>query len=129
MAHSLPLHKFSGHSLGAVVFNQANEDLQALITEVSICERIRDTPMVFSYVSTLRTFLMLFLFSLPMVLVGEYGWLAAPGITLIAYLFLNIEQVPVTLAIALALALVSPNPDSNLNPNPIPQPLPLLSLP
>jgi len=70
VAHSLPLHKFSGHSLGAVVFNQANEDLQALITEVSICERIRDTPMVFSYVSTLRTFLMLFLFSLPMVLVG-----------------------------------------------------------
>ena len=49
--------------------------------------------MVFSYVSTLRTFLMLFLFSLPMVLVGEYGWLAAPGITLIAYLFLNIEQM------------------------------------
>ena len=36
---------------------------------------------------------MLFLFSLPMVLVGEYGWLAAPGITLIAYLFLNIEQM------------------------------------
>ena len=24
---------------------------------------------------------------------GEYGWLAAPGITLIAYLFLNIEQM------------------------------------
>ena len=70
VAHSLPHHKFSGHSLGAVVFNQANEDLQSLIQEVSICERIRDTPMVFSYVSTLRTFLMLFLFSLPMVLVG-----------------------------------------------------------
>merc|ERR1740117_1552757 len=80
-------------SLGAVVFNQANEDLQSLIQEVSICERIRDTPMVFSYVSTLRTFLMLFLFSLPLVLVGEYGWLAAPGISLIAYLFLNIEQM------------------------------------
>ena len=93
IAHSLPQHEHSGHSLGAVVFNQANEDLQALIQEVSVCERIRDTPMVFSYVATLRTFLMLFLFSLPMVMIGEYGWLATPGVSLIAYLFLNIEQM------------------------------------
>ena len=29
--------------------------------------------------------------TLPLVLIGEYGWMAAPGLSIIAFLFLTVE--------------------------------------
>lgn len=37
-------------------------------------ERIKETPMVFGYVATLRFFLILWLVTLPIALIGEYNW-------------------------------------------------------
>ena len=56
-------------------------------------ERIKTTPMVFGYVATLRFFLILWLVTLPISLIGAYGWLSPLILSGIAYLFLNIEQV------------------------------------
>ena len=93
VSESLPGASKQGYSLGPVIYTEATQQLQALITNVSACERIKDTPMVFSYVATLRTFLMLFVGTLPLVMVGEYGWAAPPAISLITFMFINIEQM------------------------------------
>jgi len=45
------------------------------------------------YVATLRSFLMLWLITLPLALIGEYGWIATPAMALITFLFLNVEQM------------------------------------
>ena len=46
-------------------------------------------------VTTLRSFLILWLATLPMSMIGEFGWLAPPALSFIAYLFLNVEQMAV----------------------------------
>ena len=56
-------------------------------------ERIKSTPMVFGYVATLRFFLILWLCTLPLALIGAYGWLAPAVLSLISFLFFNVEQV------------------------------------
>ena len=57
-------------------------------------ERIKSTPMVFGYVATLRFFLILWLGTLPLALIGAYGWLAPAVLSFISFLFFNVEQVP-----------------------------------
>ena len=50
--------------------------------------------MVFGYVATLRSSPMLWLITLPLALIGEYGWIATPAMALIiTFLFLNVEQM------------------------------------
>jgi len=66
-----------------------------LCDAIGTCDRIKSTPMVFGYVATLRTFLIMWLSTLPMALIGEYGWLATPVVSLLAFLFLNIEQMAI----------------------------------
>jgi hypothetical protein len=51
--------------------------------------------VTFGYVSALRSFLVLWLITLPFVLVGEYGLVAAPAIAFIAFLFLVLEQMAI----------------------------------
>ena len=51
--------------------------------------------MTLGYVTTLRSIMMLWLATLPISLIGEFGWLATPIIAFIAFLFLNIEQMSV----------------------------------
>ena len=56
---------------------------------------IKTTPMTKGYVTTLRTFLVLWLATLPMAVIGKFGWLATPVIAFIAFLFLNVEKMAV----------------------------------
>ena len=51
--------------------------------------------MTLGYVTTLRSIMMLWLSTLPLCLIGEFGWLATPLIAFIAFLFINIEQMAV----------------------------------
>ena len=83
------------NGLGAATYNECTELLRALTDAVGACERIKLTPMTFGYVAALRSFLMLWLVTLPLALVGEYGWLAAPILGTIALLFISIEQMAV----------------------------------
>ena len=62
---------------------------------VGTCERIKSTPCTFGYVSALRTFLILWLGTLPLVLIGEYGWVATPALAFISFLFLTVEQMAI----------------------------------
>merc|ERR1719331_2580597 len=51
--------------------------------------------MTYGYIATLRSFLVLWLGTLPLALVGEYGWLVPPALSLIAFLFLTVEQMAI----------------------------------
>ena len=62
---------------------------------VGACIKIKRTPMVFSYIATLRTFMLLWLSTLCIPLIGDFGWLAVPVSSLIAFLFLSVEQMAV----------------------------------
>jgi hypothetical protein len=46
-------------------------------------------------VTTLRSFLLIWLATLPFVLIGHYGWVAAPALSVTAFLFLTVEQMAI----------------------------------
>ena len=52
------------------------------LASMGACERIKAAPMTFGYVSALRSFLVLWLATLPFVLIGEYGMVATPRLPL-----------------------------------------------
>ena len=51
--------------------------------------------MTKGYVTTLRSFLILWLSTLPLAMIGKYGWGASPVLLFIAYLFLSVEKMAV----------------------------------
>lgn len=66
-----------------------------LIDEQGVCERIRNTPMPFAYVVTVRQLLLVYLLTLPFVLIGELGFWAIPAAVIITFALLSIEEVGV----------------------------------
>lgn len=75
------------------------QTLEANIATLTGCmgamERINNTPLPFAYVAHLRTFLLLYLIGIPLVMGGRLGW-AAPLITvLLAFGLLGIEAAAV----------------------------------
>ena len=81
--------------LGAAIYDETSESIREINDAVGACMKIKRTSMVFSYVATLRSFLILWLSTMSIPLIGEFGWLAVPASSLIAFLFLNIEQMAV----------------------------------
>mmetsp|Transcript_73336 Transcript_73336/g.220284 ORF Transcript_73336/g.220284 Transcript_73336/m.220284 type:complete len:425 (+) Transcript_73336:43-1317(+) len=90
-----PDTEFDEASLAPPIYGECNEALRGLSTQMGTMERIKMTPMVFGYVATLRFFLILWLVTLPIALVGEYNWVAPPALSMIAYLFINVEQMAI----------------------------------
>ena len=67
----------------------------ALLDAQGACERILRTPMPFAYVVHIRQLLILYLLSLPFVLVGPLGWSAPVAVAFIAFGLLGIEEIGV----------------------------------
>ncbi len=67
----------------------------ALLDAQGACERILRTPMPFAYVVHIRQLLILYLVSLPFVLVGPLGWSAPVAVAFIAFGLLGIEEIGV----------------------------------
>ena len=72
---------FDEATLGSTIFAETSEQLRALNVAVGVMERIKLTPMTYGYIATLRSFLVLWLGTLPLSLIGEYGWLAPPALS------------------------------------------------
>ena len=79
--------------LASTAYLHLSEEVRSLTMAATACERIKTSPMPLGYVSALRAFLLLWLFSLPLTMVGPYGHAAAPAVATIAFLFLNLENV------------------------------------
>jgi putative membrane protein len=69
----------------------ALEYAHALIDAAGACERIRKTPIPFSYSVFIKLFILAYAAILPVGLVPEYGYLAVPLVMLIIFALLGLE--------------------------------------
>jgi len=69
----------------------ANPHTQALLDVAGGCERIRKTPIPFSYSIFIKLFILAYAAMLPVGLVPEYGYLAVPLVMLIVFALLGLE--------------------------------------
>jgi putative membrane protein len=66
-----------------------------LIDSLGACERIHNTPLPFAYMVHLRRALIIFLATMPLAIVKEFGWATVPATLLISYVMLGIEEIGV----------------------------------
>lgn len=80
-------------------FLQADRERALLIDHIGACERILKTPLPMVYVIKIRRFIVLFLLSLPFVLLHkiEYAWLIPVITMLVAYPLVSLDQISVEL--------------------------------
>jgi putative membrane protein len=76
----------------AVAAEGLEQQVRALTDCQGGCERILLTPVPFAYAVHNKQLLMLYLLSLPFVLVEEMGWAAVPATAVIAFGLLGIEE-------------------------------------
>jgi len=69
--------------------------VSSLVNQAGECERIQKTPLPFAYVVHLRRALVLYLATMPFVLVDAFGWLTILCMLLISYILLGIEEIGV----------------------------------
>jgi ion channel-forming bestrophin family protein len=77
------------------VWMALDQNVQLLIDYLGGCERIHKTPLPFAYVVHLRRALILYCFTLPFALVGDFGWGAILDTLLVAYVFFGVEEIGV----------------------------------
>lgn len=66
-----------------------------LMDSLGACERIHNTPLPFAYMVHLRRALIIFLATMPLAIVKEFGWATVPATLLISYVMLGIEEIGV----------------------------------
>lgn len=69
--------------------------ISRLIDSLGACERIHNTPLPFAYMVHLRRALIIFLSTLPLAIVREFGWATIPATLLISYVMLGVEEIGV----------------------------------
>lgn len=60
---------------------------------VGACERIKNTPIPYSYSMYIKKFIFIYLLTLPLGLVGEEGYITIPIVILITYVLLGVELI------------------------------------
>ena len=71
-------------------FNSSLDDLQAVLRAL---DRIRFTPLPFAYVNQLKVFMMIYLGTLPLVLIPQFDYLTLIGMFFAVYAFVGIEEI------------------------------------
>lgn len=66
---------------------------QALLDVTGACERIKKTPIPFSYSFFIKLFITVYVLLIPFVLVATYGYFAIVATTLAAYALIGIEMI------------------------------------
>jgi ion channel-forming bestrophin family protein len=67
--------------------------MQNILEVLGICERIKNTPIPFSHNSYIKTFILVYIFSLPFGIVGSLGYYTIPTMALIAYALVGVEFI------------------------------------
>ncbi len=70
-----------------------NGELSSFTDICGACERIRNTPIPFSYSSFIKKFILFYVLSLPLGYVFSLGYYAAPIVTFICYVLASLELV------------------------------------
>ena len=66
---------------------------QALLDVTGACERIRKTPIPFSYSFFIKLFITVYLLVFPFVIVEAYQYLAIPAVVLAAYALMGVQMI------------------------------------
>lgn len=69
--------------------------VQLLVADLGGCERINSTPLPFAYMVHLRRVIIVYCFTLPFALVGEFGWVTIAATLGVAYTLFGIEEIGV----------------------------------
>jgi putative membrane protein len=88
-------HTPEDSKLSAAIFDEVSEQIRVINHAMGTCRLIKTTPMTKGYVTTLRSFLILWLCTLPLAIIGKFNWLATPVLAFISFLFLNVEKMAV----------------------------------
>jgi putative membrane protein len=68
-----------------------NDELRSFTDNLGACERIKKTPIPYSYSLYLKKIIFLYVFTMPIGFVREFGYWAMPIVSMIFYVFGSIE--------------------------------------
>ncbi|KAJ3518964.1 hypothetical protein NMY22_g13422 [Coprinellus aureogranulatus] len=80
-------------TVGPAGLNGMSQMIQGLVDQLTIMERVANTPIPRSYGIHLKQCVTLYLFALPLTLVNEMGWAIVPIVTVVAFTFMGIEGI------------------------------------
>ncbi len=70
-----------------------NEELKSFTDNCGACERIKNTPIPYSYSIFLKKMIFLYIISLPVFFGSEYGYTTVPITMIVLYVFASIELI------------------------------------
>jgi putative membrane protein len=68
-----------------------NDELKSFTDNLGACERIKRTPIPYSYSLYLKKIIFIYVFTMPIGFVREFGYWAMPIVSMIFYVFGSIE--------------------------------------
>jgi ion channel-forming bestrophin family protein len=84
------------HREGALSSEQLiilNTDITAFLDICGACERIKNTPIPYSYTTFLKKFIVIYVITLPMGFAFDLGYLAVPVVMFIFYVLASLELI------------------------------------
>ena len=70
-----------------------NEELRSFTNIVGACERIKSTPIPFSYSTFIKRVILLYIITLPIGLVSDFKWATIPMVIFVFYAFAGLELI------------------------------------
>lgn len=70
-----------------------DKELKDFIDLMGACERIRNTPIPYSYSMFIKKFLFLYLVTLPLGFVSTFGYFTIPTVLLVSFVLLSVELI------------------------------------
>jgi putative membrane protein len=70
-----------------------NEELKSFTDNIGACERIKNTPIPYSYNIFLKKMIFLYIMSLPVFFGSEFGYTTVPITVIVLYVFASIELI------------------------------------
>ena len=70
-----------------------NQHLTTLMDVCGVCERIKSTPIPFSYMLFIKLFIILYVSLLPFTVIIAFGYLTIPAVLLTSYVLVGLEMI------------------------------------
>ena len=90
MYRRLKLHREKGE-VSDVEFLSIDKNLNALLDSIGACERIKNTPIPFSYSLFIKKFIFIYVTTLPLAFVVQFGYFYALIATFVFYVLVSME--------------------------------------
>ena len=90
MYRRLKLHREKGE-ISDIEFLSIDKNLNALLDSIGACERIKNTPIPFSYSLFIKKFIFIYVTTLPLAFVVQFGYFSALIATFVFYVLVSME--------------------------------------